>query len=380
MTRITTLRNIEAGLYQEAFNRGTDDGSQHRMSGAEYLQLLANNGEIAGELFDPEAVDENGQPVSAVRQLLDAAGIITRGEHAMTINDAFFADPNNLVLFPLFIEDMWIDLNRKAEGLAGLDQIVSVKKGINARSFKIPYIENHEETAELDEHGLARVTEGSSFPKTVVKTSSVTGDLRKFGRELLYTYESLRNNGYTTEMMRNHLDIILQEEALKKMRLALAIALNGDGNSNPAINLLISAAGFDLEAYTRLRIKARRNKIRPEMLLGDDEELIKYLTLDIVVAANANTNGAEYRNTGEISTAQVLGFKPWLVPVGSILDNSKKVLTYNSTNGLWQYTENGSVLQEVETIINKQFKSIVISEYTSFCKPDPDSFMTMEHQ
>lgn len=379
MTRISNITQLEVGLYQEAFNMATYEGIQRRMSGAQYLQHLANSGQLADELYDPEAVDENGQPVSAVRQLLDAAGIVTRGDNAMTINDAFFSDASNLVLFPLFLEDMWIDLNRMAEGLVGLDAIVSVKKGINARTYQIPYIENHAVTAELDEYGLARVAEGSDFPKTVIKTSNRTGYLRKFGRELDYSYESLRNSGYTTEMMRNHLQIILTEEAENKMKLALAIALNGDGGGNPAINYQPGAAAFTLQHYTAFRIKSRRNKIRPEMLLGDDNEIINYLGLDVLIATGATSAASAYRDSGEISAAQVLGFKPGLVPVGSILDNSKKVLTFSSGNGLWQYTENGSALEEVETIASKQFKKIIISEYSGFCKPDPNSFMTMEH-
>lgn len=79
---VKRLSQLDDGIYQDA----ASNGSTHNRSYVNlnlHLHEMARKGDISGGLYDPE-LRVNGQPVSAVRQMLVNSGVTLDGPSANT--------------------------------------------------------------------------------------------------------------------------------------------------------------------------------------------------------------------------------------------------------------------------------------------------------
>jgi hypothetical protein len=154
--------------------------------------------------------------------------------------------------------------------------------------------------------------------------------------------------------------------------------LNGDGNSNPALNTNTAAASFVALDIVTMEVEANDAGISPTIVVGDKTECLSLLSIPIVIADGGTAQAASFRDDG--TWPRLFGAAIKRAPLGSVLDGSKKIMGFDPRRaGLEEYYENGSEIVESQKLINSQMEEIVFSEVIAYAKPDPSSFHTRTH-
>lgn len=363
MTKIKTLKNLELGLYQDAAREG--------MTLSQHLNELARKGEIAEELYKPEARNSHGEPVDAFRQILAEAGIRTKGEFAQT-GDAFLTDPNNRVLFPEFVSREYRDAERDAVNVLQTADLVSVRIGIDGTAHRTGVITAGQEK-DLE---FGRVAEMGEMATYTIKLSDKAVNATKYGGVLRMSYESVRRA--KLPILSRYIAKISRAQNRRKAKQALNTALNGDGNSNPAPASTAATGGsFTLQDIIGIQMDGLVQGVQFGIITADAADLAAILNLDVFTGAAATAAGADFRDTGR--WPNILGMTPKLALADSALQGSKKLLAIDQANGLEEFYENGSELTESERLITSQFENIAISEVVGWAKPDTQAFRTKSH-
>ncbi|MVN88282.1 hypothetical protein GO986_16170 [Deinococcus sp. HMF7620] len=363
MTKITKLSNLELGLYQDAAREG--------MTLSQYLNEMGRKGDIAEELFQPNAKNSQGEPVDAFKQLLAAAGIRTKGEFAQT-GDAFLSDPTNRVLFPEFIVREYRDAERDAVNVLQTSDLVSTRLGIQNNTYRTGVIQAGQEK-DLE---FGRVSELGELPAYTIKLSDKAVNAQKYGGVLRMSYESVRRA--RLPIISRYVAKISRAQNRRKTKQALNTALNGDGNSNPApASTAATGTTFTLQDIIALQMDGLVNGVQFGIITADAADLAAILNLDIFTGVAATAAGADFRDTGK--WPNILGMQPKMAMTDSALQGSKKLLGIDQTNGLEEFYEEGSEIVESEKLITSQFEIIAISEVVGWAKPDTQAFRTKAH-
>lgn len=363
MTKIKTLKNLELGLYQDAAREG--------MTLSQYLGEMARKGDIAEELYTPEARNSHGEPVDAFKQILAAAGIRTKGEFAQT-GDAFVSDPNNRILFPEYVAREYRDAERDAVNVLQTSDLVSTRIGIDGTAYRTGVITAGQEK-ELE---FGRVAELGEMPVYSIKLSEKAVNAYKYGGVLRMSYEAVRRT--RLPVLSRYVAKMSRAQARRKVKQALNTALNGDGNGNPApASAAAAGATFTLADIIALQMDGLRNGVQFSVITADSADLAALFNLEIFTGSAATAAGADFRDTGRWPS--LLGMTPKMALADSALEGSKKILAIDTANGLEEFYENGSEIVESEKLITSQFENIAISEVLGFAKPDVQAFRTKAH-
>lgn len=363
MTKITKLKNLEFGLYQDAKREG--------MTLSQYLGELARKGEISEDLYRPDVRNAQGEPVDAFRQMLAAAGIRTKGEFAQT-GDAFVSDPTNRVLFPEYVSREYRDAERDAVNVLQTSDLVSVRIGIDGNAYRTGVINGGQEK-DLE---FGRVAELGEMPAYTIKLSEKAVNAGKYGGVLKMSYDAVRRA--KLPILSRYIAKISRAQNRRKAKQALNTALNGDGNNNPApASAPAAGSSFALEDIIALQMDGLVEGVQFGIITADSADLAAILNLDIFTGAAATAAGADFRDTGR--WPNLLGMTPKLALADSALQGSKKLLAIDQANGLEEFYENGSELVESEKLITSQFENIAISEVVGWAKPDGQAFRTKSH-
>lgn len=363
MTKIKTRKDLELGLYQDAAREG--------MSLSQYLERLARTNQIDEALYRPDARNSQGQPLDAYQQLVAAAGIRTKGEFAQT-GDAFLSDPNNRVLFPEFVNRQYRDAERDALNTLQISDLVSTRVGIDGTAYRTGIIEGGQEK-DLE---FGRVSELGELPVYTIKLSDKAVNAYKYGGILQMSYEHVRRA--RLPIVSRYIAKIARAQGRRKVKQAISVALNGDGNANPAVASAASAgAAHTLVDLVSFQMDALKAGVQLTTITGDSAELLKLFTLDVFVGAGSTANGAALRDSG--AWPSILGMTPKLAVADSDLEGSGKILGIDTQNGLEEFYENGSELTESDRLITMQFERIAFSEVLGYAKPDTQAFRTKQH-
>lgn len=391
---IKELKQLEFGIYDDARAEASEHGLNYINTSA-YLAEMAEAGDIAPDLIrtgDEQPRDKSGNPVSPVRQLLAHSGVRLSGINAHTAG-VFMPGSNDHVkgaevLFPAFaqevfeeslgirteegytsrpgqrLDDVYLQATRPGilderrdlpSRMVSLDQLVSARTGIDGDTYRAATIK--EDARDPSEYRYSRVSERGTFPTFTIALGDRAFRLYKYGAAVEASYEAMRR------MRINLLALTLQEiafgENLRRIAEAIETLLNGDGNSNPALDTL-GAADVSIPELENWRIDTLYDYLREYSFVIADRALVKEIRALAYPSANMQLTPQQIMmlNTG----AYILpdGTPMFVAPPGSALDGSGKLLGVVAGRGLNEIVENGSSISEsVRWILNQTSKWIV---------------------
>ncbi len=323
---------LHEGMYAESAQRGFD------LTG--YLESL-----------DPSPQDAE---LDAFERQLALAGIRVSGNDADII-DRFFASQESAVLFPEYVsrsvQTGFDDFNK-------LRNILAARVKIDDNSYKSIYMD--ESVFDTGDKSLAIVGEGASLPAIELKTAEHSVEIKKYGRYLQATYEAIRRKrANVISVFLRSIGVQIQRD---KFVDAIDVLINGDGNSNPAVEIDAATAGTltysDLVSFVLSFAPYQMNimicnKTTAGTLLGVDE-----------ISEPAVTGG--FQTKGE----NVRLFGAELIVDESVSNN--KIIGLDRRFALQEVYETG-VLTESERLIRRQIEGTAISETAGFAKVITDS-------
>lgn len=359
---ITNRKQLELGLYQDAKREG--------MTLSLLLQEKARKGELSGELYDPNAKNSKGQPIDAFKQLLAAGGIRTKGELAQT-GDAFFSDASNRVLFPEFISREYREQERAVLPVfVQLSDLVTNREGISSNAYRVGMISSSND----DELEFGRIAEGAEFPVYTVTHAANAINIYKYGGELRLSYEAIRRAALP--MLSRYIGKVARAQVRRKIKQATSVALNGDGNANPAPNTATAGAAWTFADLIAMQFNSATAGVQTSVIIGDSTEIASVVGNFVLTSDGrpADRSVAFVDNGGVLPSP--LGMTLKLALPGSVLEGSRKLLGVDSADGLVEVYENGSEITESEKLITSQFNVITISENLGYAKPESQAFRT----
>jgi hypothetical protein len=362
--KITCAKQIDLDLKREAAQQGmslndklTDLAAEHDL-------------QINGVDVDPGIKDAQGQAVPVWKQVLTNAGIETRGRHAAaTVNDVFFTDPDNRILFPLYIEGRYREVNNFRPNQLRIEDLVTDMVPVTTGAMGMDVLTDNN-SADSDP---ARVGEGAEFPVLSITSSGKIITLAKRGGRLETTYEAIA--GARVSTFNRWLTRLARRTENVKIRAALAILKNGDGG-NAAPNVNSAGSTYTIADIIRLIHQAGEYGAEPTLLTGDATEMGALFALDFLSApANNGQLAEQLRMNGTLP--MVLGMTPRFSPSRSVMDGSKQLMAIDSQLGLTMAYNPAMDLVEYEAVIERQIKVVQISEMYGFGKPDVAAAVTL---
>lgn len=403
---IQRLNQLTAELVQDATRAGPDGRTFVDVNA--HLMDLYLAGDIQEGLMREDATRAG---ISPVQQLLAHSGIRLSGLHAHTMD--VFADnagrdsqfSGATVLFPALAQE-WLyqglgmqasdgftsspsrpgdtvyptevrtlidqrdDVSRR---VITLDELVSITFGISGDQYKTAVIKK----VDSQDFEASRVVEGTEPPLYTITTAERSVNFYKYGTRIKATYEALRRSRIDKVQL-----LVSEMSKAEKRRLikeALAVAMNGDGNGNGAIispTVLPAVTAQALDEW--LMDMAYTDAPDINRVVADLASVKKVRALRYPVANQAMTPDQYAMYGGDYTMPD--GTPLRLALKGSVLDNAKVLLGFNTGRALEQVIENGSQIQETQRWINNQTQEWVQTINTGFGKPYEDSFVGVSYQ
>lgn len=357
---LSKLSQLEAGVYQDAL--------RERMTLSGWLNDKARKGELSEDLYRKDVHELKGK--DAFSQLLSVAGIRTKGELAQT-GDAFFSDPSNRVLFPEFVSREYRDAERDLLPVfVQLSDLVTNREGITGSAYRSGIISSNQE-ADME---FGRVSEGAELPVYTVKLSDKAINVFKYGGVLKWPYEAVRRA--SLPMLTRYVGKIARAQRKRKIKAALAVALEGDGNSNPALDSASGAAFWTFADLIDLHFKAAGVGSQVSTIIGDSTEIAEILGMFMLTTDGRPSDRPVAFTDAGGALPSPLGMMLKLTIPGSVLEGSQKLLGVDTQDGLVEVYENGSEITESGKLITEQFDIITMSENLGYAKPEVNAFHT----
>jgi hypothetical protein len=404
---ITQLAEFTHDMYTQA---GRDQGSYINFS--QWLDDQVSAGHISNGLIPTpeERREKAGKNMSSLQWLFAKAGIKVRGKQASkagvffkndpnyvkgadvlfgafvaavyddwmnkpnmaSVDNTFFSNPgsDSDMVFPTIIADTFRDFALKDRRMLlklVLTDLVSLTTGIDGDSYKAAYIDLAAE-AELEP---GRVNEGADIPFYEMKTGDQGIKIHKYGGAVRATYEVLRRQRIN-KVARTIIGIARREE-IRKIKAALAVLVNGDGNANPAISVNSGAATWNLADFDDWAIDIAADYDEEITIVATDKAEAKAINALKQAAANQQLNPDQLSmyGTGELSLPT--GQRMKLAPNGSVLQGSGSIVGWNPLNAVEQVVENGSIIREAERFVLNQTQVFTLTENVGFAKFDKTS-------
>lgn len=361
---------IDGQLYHDAASRG--------MTLSRYLEEL--------DPSDRYAENDPASKLDAFERQLMARNIyagtkrfkdpIIYADAGNTVGQRFFASdaPESWVLFPEFI-------NRQVRATqivtAILDEIVAVNTGITGDVYKSFYFEDT-----ISQRQMVRVGQGAQVPETTLTTQENVVNLFKYGRKLRGTYEFFRR--VQVDLFARFLQRIAMQSMLDKTATAMDVLINGDGNSNAAINYRLqadlggsTANGLDYKSWLLWNMNFFPYQLTT--VVGNQGPLVQVLTLQfpqinpmtllgMFESGSVQTTKLELAQ-GIFSTVRLVYLPTYTM--------SNVLVGIDKNWALEQVFEIGANLTETDKIIDKQFNDIVFTEVVGYDKIIPAAVSTL---
>ena len=318
----------------------------YRQGGMSFTQVL--------ESLDPS---ENYRGTAlegtdAFQRQLKRFGIRAKGAGSSPV-EKFFATMDSAVLFPEYIART---VRSGMEENDILSSIVATTTVIDAMDYRSIYSVPTDEDKELKD-----VAEGTAIPTTEVKTKEHLVSLTKRGRMLVASYEAIRFQKLDLfGVMLRQIGSYIQKQQLAD---AVAVLMDGDGNSNSARAYMVGTAPMSgtkgtLEYDQLVEFWGRFDPFTMNSILCSTATMTKILK--IAELQNPMT-GLNFQGTGKLTTP--LGAQLHRTPV---VDNDL-IIGLDNRYALEQVTA-GDVMVEYDKLIDQQLERAVISSISGFAK------------
>ena len=250
-----------------------------------------------------------------------------------------------------------------------IEDLVSLTTSVDGAGYKAAQIKRV-----TGETQMGRISEGADLPLYEIKLGDQTIYVYKYGGRIKLTYETLRRQKI------NQLEILMQnmayDENIRRIKEALEVGRNGDGNGNPAVTATLGGA-YSIQNLDEFGMDVSYNSsLGLNMYVGDLTEVKN-------VRALRYPAGGGYPNPEQLAMYQTArytmpdGSPIKLAPKGSILEGAKTLLGWNTQRGLEQVIENASQIQEQARNIQNQTQEYTMSINIGYAKPWVNSFQAL---
>ncbi len=289
-----------------------------------------------------------------------------KGLYASPVERFYASDqPASIVLFPEFI-----NRTMREQALAPdiLSFLIGQTTAINSNTYRTSYVVD-----DVTKRRMSRVTQGGEIPRVKITEAEHVLTLKKYGVALEGTYEVYRR--MQLDLFQRHLRRIAQQAMLDKSQDALDVAINGDGNSNAALNYNLTAldpsttaGNLTYKAWLKWGMQPYPYKI-DTVIAGTNEIMdvltIQYPNLDpikllaLLSEATGDANGAIKLATPVWGDVQLIYFP--LAPANLLIGLTRG-------DALEMITEIGSNITETDKVILNQTQTMTITENVAFGK------------
>ncbi len=388
LTRDLYRMAVERGMNLSTYLETIDPSAEYRDGlDAFQRQLLVADIRVKGDLA-------NGLPAHPVERFWNSAkpgtevlfpewvnrvyrGVMFGALRPDQVQSRFYQSsaPISEVLYPNFIEQQ-VRQKRIAPAVP-LSAILAFTQTIDSAAYVSHYL-----TDDTDERTMKRVAEGAEVPTAILTGSDHTIRLKKYGRKLRATYESIRRT--PIDRLALHLALLAVQAEADKVTTALDVIVNGDGNASTAatnynLTALDAAAvpsTLTLKGYLAWRMKWK-NPYNCDVVICQEEEALESLMLNL-----GSANVPFYMLAG---TWGIGGFAPINPNLGTtgigwieMAALAHKMVGIDSRFGLEMVVEAGATLTETDRLISTQFNEIVMTESLGFAVFDQNANKTLD--
>ncbi len=261
--------------------------------------------------------------------------------------EKFFKTSDSATLFPEYVARAVHQGMEEANSLPKLIASVTNIDSLDYRSItSIPTD---------DDKALKDVAEGAEIPQTTVKTRENLVKLRKRGRMLVASYESIRFQ--RLDLFTVTLRQIGAHIAKAQLADAIDTILNGDGNGNPAAATQAIAAGT-LTYADIVNLWKDLDPYEMNVLIANNSDAVNMLNLSEFKDSAAGLN---FHATGRMITpigAELV--RSAAMPAGTIIGLDK--------NCALEMVKAGDVMTEYDKLIDRQLERAAITSIAGFAK------------
>lgn len=255
-----------------------------------------------------------------------------------------------------------------------LTEVVGQTTGIRANVYRPFYLEDVKKAN-------SRVSEAAEIPAVRIAHSEKTITLKKYGRRIDVTYETLRH--IPIDLLSFYVQRIAIAVEAEKVDKVLDIIVNGDGSvgssaTNYNLTTLDSgttANNLTLKAWLAFKMKFK-NPLRATTILAQDAAALSLMLL----------------NTGSANIPLVMmgwpGGTQSLTPINQTLAGGErigwidsapagKLVAFDKRLAIERVFEIGSNIQETDQDVKSQINSLVLSEIEGYAVIDPKASKTL---
>lgn len=326
------------------------DKSMYNRRGKTFSQVL--------EELDPSTNYKNTplEKLDAFGRQLKRFDIRVSGTQSDMV-EKFFQTSSSAALFPEYVSRA-IKLGMEyANALPDITATVTKIDGMDYRSIV--------SDPDDDTRSLKVVSEGAFLPQTTIKTQESLVKLLKRGRMLVSTYEALRFQ--RLDLFTVTLKQIGAYIARTQLADAVNVLVNGDGNSNGAKVINVSASG-NLKYTDLVRLWTELTPYELNTLLVPTALMEKILAMPEMQDSQATL---DFHGTGKMITP--MGAKLIHVPT---LD-SDKIVGIDKTCAL-EMVQAGDVLVDYDKLIDRQLERATVSVISGFAKLFNDASVVLK--
>lgn len=259
--------------------------------------------------------------------------------------------------------------NNQFEPAIPLSEVVATTTSIQGEDYRSLYM-----TYDEDALRLFRIGESAEIPTANLATSTRNIRLRKYGRGLRVTYETLRR--FTVDKLAWWIRWQAVQSEIDKVEAALSYLINGDGNANTAATEINQstldgdaiAGELSLIGWQKFRMQFAPPYVMTTVF-GQIDEIMQLLLLNLGTA-NIPLQGYDLGGIGN-----------GLTPINATADNVRygwtdsapdgKYVAFDRRAALEHVVEIGSEIQETERFITNQTEVMVMTENSGFATLDP---------
>ena len=260
--------------------------------------------------------------------------------------EKFFQSSDSAALFPEYVSRAVYQGIEENDILPKIVATTTVIDGLDYRT--ITSVQKEEDK------GLQPVEEGGDIPETNIRTQKNLVPLKKRGRMLVASYESIRLQ--RLDLFTVTLRQIGAYIAKTQLKDAVNVLLNGDGNENQITDTPISGGTLSYNDLVDFW-----NSFDPYTLncvIASPSMMAKLLKLDEFRDANAGLN---FHSTGNLITP----FGANLIKSSAVTGD--KLIGLDRTCAL-ELVQSGSVVTEFDKLINRQLERAAITSIAGFAK------------
>lgn len=382
---------VKEGLFEtfRTFNEKPERGvrlyEEAAKEGVPFATWL-NDRALEDELFrlDSDGRVRSQDGLDPYEELLRHCNIRVANDHRAGVYghsmERFFASdqPYSLLLFPEFINRVMRAPLIQADIL---DELIATYTPVDSDTYRSIYLNIPSPfTGDVSYRQMARVAELAEIPPTTIGTKEQVTKLFKYGRVLKISYEALRR--IQIDLFTILLSQIALQAQLDKAASAVDVGINGDGNSNPAINYNLTALDPNTTAgnLTYAAWLAWQLAFYPYDLttvIGGKNEIIKVLTMAVpgLNAQNVFTLLRPGPVNAQVELPQGMFHNVRMIYLPSMPSNV--LFGLDKRFGLEQVTEIGGTITETNKWITHQFEEIALTEVVGHDKILTDAVRTL---